>query len=291
MKPRTGLIAFAAAAGFAFAIASAQPADQPPPPAGDVAEHRPADPAVVRERLQKRIEEMRRELEKHEAALKALDGGAPAEQVLGELGGPGGHDGPPGRDGPQGREGSPGRDGPMSRQERERIREFIKENLPLTWERLQLAERGSPQRADRLLAMMRPRLAELMDLKRRDKTLFELKLEDTRSFMMALESAREVRELRAKGGAEQEIAAAEAKVRELVAASVDAQLRFKAHEIEALGGRIEELRKELDGLKADRDKIIDQRTRRLTSGREGDEKPGGGGERFRGGRPQRPEPR
>ncbi|MCC6676838.1 MAG: hypothetical protein IT436_06820 [Phycisphaerales bacterium] len=287
MNPRTGLIAFTASVGLTIGLAAAQPADQPPPPPpapGAAAEHHPADPAVVRERLQKRIEEMRRQLEKTEAALKSLDEGAPADQVLSELGGPPAHDGPPGR------EGGPGRDGPMSRQEREHIRDFIKDNLPLTWERLQLAERGSPQRAERLLGMMRPRLAELMDLKRRDKALFELKLEDTRSFMMALESAREVRELRAKGGAEQEIAAAEAKVRELVAASVDAQLRFKARELESLGGRIEELRKELDGLKADRDKIIDQRTKRLTSGREGDERPGGG-ERFRGGRPQRPEPK
>lgn len=257
---------------------SGHPLEGPPPDGPPPREPPPSDPAAVRARIQNRIEEMRRQIEKSEAALKSLDEGASPEQVMESLGGP------------PGREGGPGRDAPMSRQDRERTRAFIKDHLPSVWERLELAEKGSPQKAERLLSAMRPRLAELMDLRRRDKTLFDLKIEDTRSFMLALESARDVRERRAAGAPPAELAAAEAKVRELVAASVDAQLRFKAHEIESLGGRIEELRKELDGLHADRDKIIDQRTKRLTTGHGGDDRPGG--DRGKGGRrPQRPEPR
>lgn len=266
------VITVLAAAGTTLA----QPVDPPGPPDSPPGEaiNQAADPAVLKERLHRRIEEMRRHIERTEAALRALDEGAPPERVMNELGGP-----PPGRDGP------PGPDAPMTRQDREQIREFIRENFPAVWERLQAAERGSPQRAERLLTTMRPRLAELMDLKRRDETLFRLKLEDTRSFMGALEAARELRQLRARGAGEPDIAAAEAKVRALIAASVDAQLKYKAHELEALGGRIEELRKELDGLRADRESIIDQRTQRLTAGREGEDRPGR--ERFRGGRPPR----
>lgn len=273
---RWGLILSACAASGAAAFG--QPGGPPPEEAAPERAEAPSrDPAVVRQRLENHIRELRRQLDRSEAALKAIDEGRPADELAPDAGGPP----PPG-------EGRPGRDGPMSRQDREHIRAFIKENLPLMWKRLETAERGSPQRGDRLLGMMRPRLQELMDLKRRDEQLFQLKLEDTRSFMAALESARTARGLRAKGGGEAEIAAAEAEVREHLARSVDAQLKFKAHEIEALGGRIEELRKELDGLRAERDKVIEDRAGRLLGGDDGPPDDERRGERFRGGRGPRP---
>lgn len=273
-----------AAAGLVTWQAIAQPGDEKPasPPASKEAAGSAAQPespasarprdqarggeAAFRARLVNRIEDARLQIERAEAALDALDRGEPLQKVSSEYA-------------------SDGRQGPLLRQDRERIRAFIQEHMPRLWERLAPIERGSPQRADRLLISMRPRVLELIALKRRTPKLFEFKLEETRSDMLATEAARELRELRARRAPADEIAEKEAGIRALVSQSVDAQLKFKAAEIEMLGQRLDRLRKGIDAQTGDREKIIEQRTRRLINpGQEGGPGRGGEGRTRAGGR-------
>lgn len=207
-------------------------------------DQRPMDPESLRQRLMNRIEESRRQIERSEAALEALDKGVPADQVMNDMN-------------------AEKREGPLAAQERERIRAFVQEHMPRLWERIEAMEKKSPQRTERMFMNMRERVGELIVLKRRDPKLFGLKLDDWQATMMAMEAARDVRELRAKGGSAEEIAAGEQRVRELVSQSVDVQLKLKSNELEMLGKRIERLHKELDDQTADRDKIIQQRTKRI----------------------------
>lgn len=209
-------------------------------------DQRPMDPESLRQRLMNRIEESRRQIERSEAALEALDKGVPVDQVMNDIN-------------------ADKREGPLVGQERERIRAFVQEHMPRLWERIEQMEKNAPQRTERMFMNMRERVGELIMLKRRDPKLFELKLDDWQATMMAMEAARDVRELRAKGGSAEEIAAGEQRVRDLVSQSIDVQLKLKSNELEMLGKRIERLHKELDDQTADREKIIQQRTKRIMS--------------------------
>lgn len=213
------------------------------------ANDQPADPAAVRERFQRRLEESKRNVERFQEAIQRLDAGEPADKVVKDAA----------------RQGADDADAALTPEERARIQKFMQQHMPRLFERFTQADKESPERAQVLLKRMRGRFRELMDLETKDPGTFEVRLDEMRTGMYMWEAARELRVLKEKGGSADAIAIAESKLKSLVTQNVDAHLKVKAHELEVLGDRLGNLRKDLDAQTADREKVIQQRTRRLMS--------------------------
>jgi len=240
------------------------PGDAPPPAVFDGT----ADDAKAL--LEERLVELRKRQSRLEQAIERIQRGDDLREVLGEMEagnrpgqrpdaarrpldggmepGPRAHD-----DGPRG-QGSPG---PLTPQERARVRELVREFMPLLDQRL---EGMPPESADRLIARMAPRLREAESVRRRDPKLFQLRIQEIQGSAAVAEGVRNYRSILAAEPSNPQspkLVEAGAKLRKLVEELHDVRLALQTREVEALGERLDGMKTDLDRKHSERDAMID----------------------------------
>jgi hypothetical protein len=249
--------------------APTQPSDQNPKTGEPGETHPNADPEFRhrwRERIQRALDARRQELDRLEAALKALDEGKTVEEVrqmypdLPRFGnrGEGQEHGPMGdgrhtdggdvdRLGPQmmggGRRGG-GAPGPdqaphqLTADERQSVRDILEATSPQLFKHLQELEKSNPAEAERNIGESFPRLRFLLDLRKRDKQLYDLKLKDIRHGREAFEAARAIAELDRRADADTgERSKLEASLRSALTAQYNVRTQAMQREAEGLKER------------------------------------------------------
>lgn len=271
---RSALAMLVISLGLASGV-RAQPTEPPPKDA--------VDPARVRARFERRLEEVRALEKRLSDALARLDQGADADEVMRDV--PmrdlwGREQDPEGRGNPEwrgdrdrggdrggerdrGRPEPPDREGPP-RASPEEVQRFIDEFAPRLAERINRVRAESPTMADRLLERMRPRVGELLQTQRDDPSFFEVRRDDFLASIMMIEAGRELGEAR-RSGDEAKISAARDQARGAIAQSVDARRRVQEAELARLERRLQSLRDEIAQDAQRRDAIIDERLADLES--------------------------
>lgn len=311
----SGVLALAMVAGFAMA----QPGEGRPPEGNKREEGRPPkggprggegperepgmfDPAAMKARLERRLEEITREQARLREAIKKLNKGeAIGDLERGMLPGrrPGRMEGPRGER-PEGRpeergeergprggkpegareegrhEKGPHGDGPKGEsvrgeptpEEREQMMAILRDAMPSLAKRIEEAQKADPEAGKRLLGRWAPRLREAAQLKEREPKLFELRVSELREGWKVLEAARNARELaRTSHDGEEKIAERRTKAQDELKAALagqfDARLALQAHEVEMLSKRLEELNKRLAEQKASREERVKETAERI----------------------------
>ncbi len=152
---------------------------------------------------------------------------------------------------------------PLTEEEVEQVLAILQELHPEMAERLTEARKYSPERVQRLLKMMGPRINELRRLKEHDPEMFELKKQDIVLGRETRELAAELREARQRGD-EKAVQQSTARMRELVRKHFDVRQQMKVHELEAIERRLEMLREQLKERAAQREQVIESRVEELT---------------------------
>lgn len=267
-----GLATLAAGAGFGIA----QPEQRTPEQRGREAAPGPAeDPAALRARIERSIEQGEAMLERQREAIARLDAGDSPLEVLrsmrwrefnrggdlpstrmSEAGGPSESDRRRMRPGPARDEPRPG--GELTPEARARLRAFLRDNLPSVHEQLAQVEAADRQIGDRLFERLIPQLREVaMDMER-EPAFGALKLDELRAGLAVVDATQRMRSLGADAS-DAERAEAERGVRDAIAARFDARMRLREHELERLAKRIAELhdqiKAELDGRDAEIERV------------------------------------
>jgi hypothetical protein len=212
-----------------------------------------AQPAVLRERLSRRLEDIRRQETLLGGAIARLDEGASPREVVRDLlrGGVGaeglGEPAPPGA--PE-----------LSEEE---LRAFVKREMPMLDERLeQLAQSPEAERgpiARRILSQLRPRLEELYQLEKTDRDLYELKKREMLAGVLTIDATRRIAQSFQQWD-EATRQSAKRRLRASIEASFDARHEVLAREIRDLESRLAGMKADLDAQNQRRDQLIDERT-------------------------------
>jgi hypothetical protein len=274
MNARKKVLVGLSLATLAVGLGAAQPEDRSPVRRARDAQPGPAeDPALLRARIERSIEQSQAMLERQRDALARLDAGdspievlrsmrwrefnrgpdLPATRTPDETGEPDRRRERPGtpRD-----EARPGAD--LTPEARARLRSFLRDNLPSVHEQLEQVERADEQIGARLFDRLVPQLREVaMDMER-EPAFGRLKLEELRAGLAVVDATQRMRSLGTDAPAEQR-AEAERGVRDAIAARFDARMRLREHELERLTKRIAELhdqiKSELEGRDAEIDRV------------------------------------
>lgn len=302
-------------------VASAQPdAPPPPPPHGDDAPpppppglegRRPRQPltreeirARVRQFLDQRAAQLRREQEDIERAVRMFDEGKTIEEIQaafpdrpgrqggnrrgggGGWGGGGGiadwisrmqqgdlpGDGPgpgepagmPGGDRPGERVGGPPgqseRDPsqPLTSEERETIRDFISSTAPQLLGPLDELEKRDAALAEKKYRDMLRKTRFLLELRKRDRTMYDLRLADIKSGREAIESARAIARMQADGAATSspEVERETAALRAAIESQFTTRTAIHRHELARGRDRLSDEEKDLASRESRREQII-----------------------------------
>jgi hypothetical protein len=268
---RAAHLAMIGAVGLA-ALCGAQ--GQPPSPPEDGAREprRDFSPQSARDRLQRRRDEARRNLERLEKALTDLDEGRPVAEVMREIEPPRGDRPPRGEglgheDRPRGPEGGPR----VSPEEAEALRPFVREHLPKVHEKIEALRAENPDLADRWFGRMVPRLREARAAQERDPRLFTLRISEIDNGLRVFGAIGDYRRALAAPDDQQDradrLAAAEATLRDALREQVDLRLRTQEHEITRLEKRLESMRGDLQRKQADKDQTVADLLGLVKSGR------------------------
>jgi hypothetical protein len=236
-------------------------ASQPPGQPGRPAPDGPRDDReLARARLERRLEEARRNEQRLTEALQRLEAGASLDEVRAAAEGPGrplrggrgdgaGRPRPPG----PGVRGGPGPDP-------EAVERFLREHVPELAARLADLRQRNPEAAQVLLNRLSGRVRELMA--ERDPRLRDARLAEFRHAQRMFEVQRRFGELVRRGAPEAEVTAARNELRTAVAEQFE--LRMKRHEAEiaALEDRVGRVRKEVEDRTTRRAEIIEEALRR-----------------------------
>ncbi len=255
-----------------------QPAGQPERPTPDGPRD---DRELARARLERRLEEARRNEQRLTEALQRLDAGASLEDVRAAAEGPG----RPFRGGRGDGAGRPRPPGPDVRRgpgpDPEAVDRFLAEHLPELAARLADLRQRNPEAAQPLVNRLSGRVRELMA--ERDPRLRDARLAEFRHAQKMFDVQRRFGELVRGGAPDAEVTAARNELR--AAVSEQFELRMKRHEAEiaALEDRVGRVRKDVEDRTTRRAEIIEEALRRAeerarTGGPEG---PDGPGERAR----------
>ena len=220
-----------------------------------------APPDIEKPELRDRLERMRefasRILEKTDAALQQLDGGADPSEVVRSIRTPEMRDRLRARDARRLAD-DQGGDASLGPEQLERVRAFIADELPGVDEPLSRVERLGPDAGQRLLRRLAPRVLDILDTREDDPELAGSMLTELRAGLEFVESMRRYRQaLRAgieDGG---ELDAIEQEIRDAARTRFDAQVLIKKHEINQLMARLSSLSGALDELITQRDERID----------------------------------
>lgn len=156
----------------------------------------------------------------------------------------------------------------MTPEQVDRAMGFIREHMPQLHERLSAFRESDPVGFERLMNRMGPRIREAASVKDRDPKLFELRANEIRAGIQVLESARAYHDLKREKAPDDKLAAAQATLRDALAAQQDARAAMMAREIDALSERVKSLQADLERNKANRDNAIDALLDQITKGKE-----------------------
>lgn len=259
-------------------------AAQPPRPEPGSAPHE-TDPAAMKARLERWLEETRHREETIQAALKRLSDGASPDDVRrsmepgtrpprggahdaqgggrpdepgrsrreGQAGAP--HDGPPG--GPEGRSRPP--------LDREQVLAFIDGQNPEFAARMRTMVRDNPEVAERILSRIWPQIHEVMT--ERDEQTREIRTAQLKNGWEVMGGVRGIREA-VKNGDDAARAKAVQRVRDLLGVGFDLRVRLHEREITVLEERLTRLKQELADERSGRDSFVAERLRQATEPRE-----------------------
>jgi hypothetical protein len=215
------------------------------------------DPRTLRARLQQKLDDLRLLEGELRGAIDRLDAGASAGDTLREvdwqamrrvseglrdgrrwLGGPR----VAGGDGVGPLAARAGQGTVASAEDRQRMRELLRDELPDIADRLDELEKSEPDKARELLSRVAPRLREARAVKARDPELHRLKLDELRGGLAVLGAMRAWREAdRLPDGpdAEQRRAEASERLRSAIDQHYDQRLRVAQREAASLRDRLE----------------------------------------------------
>lgn len=224
------------------------------------ATHVATERETLRLRIEKRLEDIRKQLQSLEEGLKSLDSGgdiAPLKALVDRRGG-GWRGGPPRSEETSSRE-----TGPISPQERETLLALLKETMPTLWSRLEALQEKDPQAAERMSGRLLSRLREAAELKDREPKLYALKIDELKAWADVMAAAQALRE---RSG-EADVNALRTKLREAVSLQFDAREATQNQEIADLEKRLKTLREESAQKSANRTQLIDEFMTRIEAAR------------------------
>lgn len=274
------LAAIAGSAGLAMGWRG----DDPPPPPPREQDGAMFDREAMRARVQRRMDEMERELARMKEFKQRLDNGEapprmerpwsegakkgdglPRERVREMMERRRGEEHGPGAGGPPkgAHEGGPG-----EKMDYESLRPRLLETAPGVVEIMDRLRERNREVADRVWQRMTPRFKEAAALRERDPQGFQLKAEEVRTGLGVILAIGEVREAKEKSD-DAALTTKRAALRDAVAKQVDARIATQRHEVEALDARLAGLRKSLDSQVQDREKTIDERAKKMEDAPEG----------------------
>lgn len=261
----------AAAASVAVFALTASAAPPPGRPGGEGASGEAAPAGVLRQRLQRRLDETRRKQARLERALAALDEGRSPREAMAELrpDAAGMEHRRPARPGPD--EGAPPVEVSAEPPTPEEIRAFIEEHLPKLSGDLKSVEAVAPGGTKRIVDALAPRIGEVIAAQRRDERLGELKLDELKIGARVIDASRDARELAGGEGGltEAEENALRTSLVELL--SIQARVRddVRLREIELLEARTESMRAEvltgIEGRESEIARLADRMIQRIKS--------------------------
>lgn len=234
------------------------------------------DREAMRARVQRRMDEMERELARMKEFKQRLDNGeAPTEmdRLRPENGKKGEmtprermREAMERRRGDEHGSGNPpkgGKDGGLGdRFDYETLRPRMLENAPGVVEMMDRLRERNRGVADRVWQRMVPHMKEASALRERDPAGYNLKAEEVRTGLGVILAIGDVREAKEKQD-EALVAQKRAALREAVAKQIDARIATQRHEVEALDQRLANLRKNVDAQVQDREKTIDERVKKM----------------------------
>ncbi len=276
---RAGGVAAIAALSLMTMAQVAQDGAAPP---ADETVSKPDRRALLRQRLQQRLEETRERIaryQRHEKgildAIERLESGESPDAIMGEMRERARDEFRQPRDRvPREGGGIVGARPPagmIDAESRKRVFEALKARAPRVFERVQSLREQSPEQSDRLLMRLAPRIRQIEEMQREDPELATLMIVELQANLELTAAAHDMRVLMQRDDVSDErIAEARERLREAMRRSFDAHLAIKKHELERLEGRIESLRAEIDRRQSMRDDYIDRQVERILS-------PDGGG--------------
>jgi len=214
-----------------------------------------------RERLRRRLEDVRRLEARLEDLLARLDAGEDPEQLREEI-----YEGRRGfRSGRLRDEGRPGawirgdrdrarRDGDGPEVDAEQVRAFVTDHLPELMERFDALREDRPDLAARLERGFSGRVAELMRLERENPEMFAVALEETRA---RLEIMSTVIRHRREGGVDED--ALRAELRPLVLMQHELKLQSRRLEVEEMERRLRDLQERIEEHEQNSERLVDER--------------------------------
>jgi hypothetical protein len=259
----------------------AQPDTDPPPQRESHAGTQRREPEL-RERLQRRMAELREEQERLARAMDMLDNGASREDVMRELRVGDMGDAPPEPGRPQERagrpkpdDGAPEPDRPRRARggerfasaddpSREQVAAFMRENLPGLAERLERLKEANPEMAARMGTRLTPRIMDIIETREHDPDLARLKLDELQNGVAMVEALGAVRAARDEP---ERLKAAHGALADRVADQFDIRAKLHRHEIDQLRQRVDRLQAELDQKLGQREEAIRKRLDDMLAGK------------------------
>ncbi|MDX2147174.1 MAG: hypothetical protein SFZ23_06590 [Planctomycetota bacterium] len=151
---------------------------------------------------------------------------------------------------------------PGTPEQRTRSLAFLKNNMPMLWQKLSVWRERETEAVDRLLDRVAPRVRQLEQDQKRDPKIFELRMQDLRSTLLLMETNRQLFEAyREQPRDETKISALEKSIEGLAGAVFDARVMVQEQELAQLTKRVDELRRELTISRESRERMVARHTR------------------------------
>jgi hypothetical protein len=269
-------------------LGSGVSAQQPAAPAGAPSKDAPSaaptaatgtkdeqDRASLKARLERSIAENEQRLARLKDGLARLNKGEPTDAVRDatEPGRrpPGGPDGPSGArggrrggnwDGGQHHDGPPAApDANDGKPDKEVVMAFLAEHNPEFAERINASLKDNPQMAERTIGRLAPHIREV--LAERDEQTRTLKIAEMRNGWDTMGAMRKLTDALRKGPDGPEVQEQTGRLRELLGAQFDTQVKLRNREIAVLEERIGQIRKELGDRLSERETYINKQIEKL----------------------------
>lgn len=267
-------------------------ADQPPQGEREIEAPRegpregpPRDPKMLREMIDRGLDESARATRRFEEARKMLDDGRPPEEVVRFLrearGGmladrfverfrrgerpeqpaplfdrEQGQGRPQG--GPEGR-GPDGRPGPgLNPEQHAELMKFIRDVRPDFADRLEEWKKSEPGAFRAIMGRLMPKAVDAFRARNDDKELFELRKDDLRTTILVVEKAHELRRWQMEHKGEEVPADKKSELRDLMGKGYDARTKVREYEAQQLANRLESTKKQIQEAKDARESLLDR---------------------------------
>lgn len=222
------------------------------------------DPAVLRARLERRLEFVRRQQEELENALVELDARAEGQeaQPVEDVDVPDerrrrGDDGRRRADRPMDRTLDPQGDQRERRRRIGFILEFLGEHNPDMAERVRQAVRENPRMAEGIIARLAPRIDEIRELREHDPAMARLRTAELTNGWALMHASRQLSgAFNTEPRDRETIRTLRQKIEEHVTRQFEIRARIQHREIESLQERIDQAKTATEEMMANRDEII-----------------------------------